>query len=54
MMIQRLLDQIRQVILGDGLHDCTIAKIEYVLDEHAKVYFKAADVLILPYTHIFH
>jgi len=30
-----------------------IERIEFVPDEETEVYFKAADVLILPYTHIF-
>ena len=30
-----------------------IEKIEYVPDEETELYFKAADVLILPYTHVF-
>src|SRR5207245_8703976 len=30
-----------------------ITKIEYVPDEETELYFKAADVLILPYTHVF-
>jgi len=30
-----------------------VLKIEYVPDAETEVYFKAADVLILPYTHVF-
>jgi len=30
-----------------------IEKIEYIPDELTELYFKAADVLILPYTHVF-
>jgi glycosyltransferase involved in cell wall biosynthesis len=30
-----------------------ISRIEYIPDEDTELYFKAADVLILPYTHIF-
>ena len=30
-----------------------LQKIEYVPDEETELYFKAADVLILPYTHVF-
>ena len=33
--------------------DRVIEKIEYVPDEATELYFKAADVLILPYTHVF-
>ena len=30
-----------------------IQRIEYIPDEETEVYFKAADVLILPYVHVF-
>jgi glycosyltransferase involved in cell wall biosynthesis len=30
-----------------------IQKIDYIPDEETEVYFKAADVLVLPYTHVF-
>ena len=33
--------------------DRVVAKIEHVPDEETELYFKAADVLILPYTHVF-
>ena len=36
-----------------GSRDRVIEKIEYVPDEETELYFKAADVLILPYTHVF-
>lgn len=36
-----------------GLADKVVARIEYVPDEDTETYFKAADVLALPYTHIF-
>jgi glycosyltransferase involved in cell wall biosynthesis len=35
------------------VRDKIILKIEYVPDAETEIYFKAADVLILPYTHIF-
>ncbi len=40
-------------IAASGVGDRLIAKIEYVPDEETELYFKAADVLILPYTHVF-
>ena len=46
-------NEIRQTILGSGVGDRVIEKIEYVPDETTELYFKAADVLILPYTHVF-
>ena len=36
-----------------GVGERIIRKIEYVPDEDTEIYFKAADVLILPYTHVF-
>jgi glycosyltransferase involved in cell wall biosynthesis len=36
-----------------GLKDRVVEKIEYIPDEEVEVYFKAADVLVLPYNHIF-
>lgn len=35
------------------LREHAIRHIEYVPDERTEVYFKAADVLVLPYTHVF-
>jgi glycosyltransferase involved in cell wall biosynthesis len=45
--------RIQQVILSSGVHDRIIKRIEYVPDEETELYFKAADVLVLPYTRIF-
>jgi glycosyltransferase involved in cell wall biosynthesis len=45
--------QIQQTILRSGVEDRVIAKIEYVPDEATELYFKAADLLLLPYTHVF-
>ena len=36
-----------------GLRGRVIERIEYVADEDIEMYFKAADVLVLPYTHVF-
>jgi glycosyltransferase involved in cell wall biosynthesis len=44
---------IREAIAGHGIRDRVVEKIEYVPDEAAELYFKAADVLILPYAHVF-
>ena len=44
---------IEQTIAASGFRDRIIRRIEYVPDEETELYFKAADVLILPYTHIF-
>ena len=45
--------QLHQSILRNGLHDRVIERIEYVPDEETELYFKAADVLVVPYTRIF-
>ena len=42
----------RAIALG-GIGDRIILKIEYIPDEQTELYFKAADVLILPYTRVF-
>jgi glycosyltransferase involved in cell wall biosynthesis len=36
-----------------GIRDLLIEKIGYIPDEEGEKYFKAADVLVLPYNHIF-
>jgi glycosyltransferase involved in cell wall biosynthesis len=46
-------EQIQRRISQLGLRPNLIERIEFVPDEETEVYFKAADVLILPYTHIF-
>jgi glycosyltransferase involved in cell wall biosynthesis len=43
---------IRQQIAQDGLQEQIIQRIEYIPDEDVEVYFKAADVIVLPYTYI--
>lgn len=46
-------EQIHQQISSLGLRSHVIERIEYIPDAETEVYFKAADVLVLPYTHIF-
>jgi glycosyltransferase involved in cell wall biosynthesis len=50
---QNYWNEIRQNIAHSGLRDRIIERIEYIPDEETELYFKAADVLVLPYTHIF-
>jgi D-inositol-3-phosphate glycosyltransferase len=50
---QHYWNKIQQTLERDGVGDRVIARIEYVPDEETEVYFKAADVLVLPYTHVF-
>jgi glycosyltransferase involved in cell wall biosynthesis len=45
--------RIRTQIETLGLRAHVIERIEYVADEDIEMYFKAADVLVLPYTHVF-
>jgi glycosyltransferase involved in cell wall biosynthesis len=44
---------IRDRIESLGLQPIVIQRIEYVPDSDTELYFKAADVLVLPYTHVF-
>src|SRR4029077_18634962 len=46
-------NQIVQVMIDRGVRERVIERIEHVPDEQTELYFKAADVLILPYTRIF-
>jgi D-inositol-3-phosphate glycosyltransferase len=46
-------NEIRRTIVNSNIGDRVIEKIEYVPDEETELYFKAADVLILPYTSVF-
>jgi glycosyltransferase involved in cell wall biosynthesis len=46
-------NQIRTGIQNSSIVGRVIERIEYVPDEETEVYFKAADVLILPYAHVF-
>ena len=44
---------IRQLIEESGFGDRIMQRTEYIPDEETEVFFKAADVLILPYTYVF-
>ncbi|HEV2454442.1 MAG TPA: glycosyltransferase family 4 protein, partial [Verrucomicrobiae bacterium] len=46
-------NRIEKIISSSGVADRITQRIEYVPDEQTELYFKAADVLILPYTQIF-
>jgi glycosyltransferase involved in cell wall biosynthesis len=45
--------RIQSRIAALGLHQRVLQHIEYVPDEEIEKYFKAADVLVLPYTRVF-
>jgi glycosyltransferase involved in cell wall biosynthesis len=42
-----------QALERSGVRERVVERIEYIPDEETEVYFKAADVVVLPYTHIF-
>lgn len=44
---------IQERISALGLRDTVAERVEYVPDADIEIYFKAADVLALPYTHVF-
>jgi glycosyltransferase involved in cell wall biosynthesis len=46
-------NQIHQAITSSGISHRIIERIDYVPDEETELFFKAADVLVLPYTHVF-
>ena len=46
-------NRVRDAMATSNIKDRIIERIEYIPDEETELYFKAADVLILPYTHIF-
>jgi glycosyltransferase involved in cell wall biosynthesis len=46
-------EDVQKTIQAHGLGSNIICRIEHVPDEEVEIYFKAADVLILPYKHIF-
>src|SRR5438045_8958570 len=45
--------RVEEVITRSGVRDRIRKTIEYVPDEDTELYFKAADVLILTYAHVF-
>jgi glycosyltransferase involved in cell wall biosynthesis len=47
------LKQIQQAMARSGIRDRVIQRIEYIPDEEAELFFKAADVAVLPYTRVF-
>jgi glycosyltransferase involved in cell wall biosynthesis len=50
---ERYLDDIRAAIARDASRERVIQRIEYIPDAETEVYFKAADVCVLPYKQIF-
>ncbi len=46
-------EEIESIIKKNDLNIEVLKKVEYIPDEEVEIYFKASDVLILPYRHIF-
>lgn len=46
-------NKISQLITRSGIQDRVVTRIEHVSDEETEVFFKAADIAILPYTNVF-
>jgi len=46
-------DEIQRTINGHVSRGQVLQKFQYIPDEETELYFKAADVLALPYTHVF-
>lgn len=50
---EEYLSKIQQTIGGDCSREQVIQKIDFIPDDETELYFKAADVAVLPYTEIF-
>jgi len=46
-------NQCQEQFIDSGVRERVIERIEYVPDEETETFFKAADILVLPYTRIF-
>jgi glycosyltransferase involved in cell wall biosynthesis len=46
-------ETVRHAISQAGLDPIVLARVEYIPDDDTEIYFKAADALVLSYTHIF-
>jgi glycosyltransferase involved in cell wall biosynthesis len=44
---------VQQAVSQAGMDSLVLTRIEYIPDEETEIYFKAADALVLSYTHIF-
>jgi D-inositol-3-phosphate glycosyltransferase len=47
------LDGVQKLMDTEGVRERILRKLEFIPDEHTEIYFKAADVLVLPYRYIF-
>ena len=46
-------NKVQHQIAHYGIRNQIIERIEHIPDEEVELYFKAADVLVIPYVHIF-
>ncbi|PYM81817.1 MAG: hypothetical protein DMG76_29460 [Acidobacteria bacterium] len=49
---EKYCDELRRVIRGHVSRERVVQRFEFIPDHETEVYFKAADVLALPYTHV--
>lgn len=47
------LAEVQQILSGNGRQERVLQRLEFIPDEETEIYFKAADILVLPYTHVF-
>lgn len=50
---EQYMGDIHQMLNSETNRGRIVSRLEFVPDEETEVYFKAADVLVLPYTHVF-
>jgi glycosyltransferase involved in cell wall biosynthesis len=50
---EKYVNEIRDATSREAIHDKVIQRIEHIPDHEVELYFKAADVLVLPYNYIF-
>jgi D-inositol-3-phosphate glycosyltransferase len=46
-------ESVQRTLRESGLGDAVIQRIQFIPDEEVEPYFKAADAVVIPYTHIF-
>ncbi len=49
---EKYVEEVQRTIEREVSHERVMQKIEYIPDEDVEIYFKAADVLVLPYTRV--
>src|SRR5262249_42554935 len=46
-------ERVQHILAAEGVGERTVMRIEHIPDEDIEVYFKAADLLVVPYTQIY-